>query len=43
MNIREHHDATTWQSCDVIAPFKVELGFEQIAKALGVPRPSRTG
>lgn len=41
MNIREHHDATTWQRCDVAAPFK--LGFEQIAKAPRAPKPSRTG
>lgn len=46
--IRKHHDATTtWQKVklrglqDEIEKYKDELGFEQIAKALGVPRPAR--
>jgi hypothetical protein len=46
--IRQHHDATsTWQKVRLravqheIEPFKNNLGFEQIAKALGVPRPRK--
>jgi len=46
--IRSHHDNTTsWQKVKLrgldeeIAPFKDEAGFEQIAKALGVPKPTR--
>jgi len=47
--IRRHHDRrSSWQKvklrglADEIAPFRDEPGFEQIAKALGVPRPSRS-
>lgn len=42
-----HHKESTWQKVklrgldDQIAPFKDEAGFEQIAKALGVPKPTR--
>lgn len=46
--IREHHDATsTWQKVRLrtlmpeIEPFKNDAGFEQIAKKLGVPRPTK--
>jgi hypothetical protein len=46
--IREHHDKTsTWQRVklrnldDEIEPFKGNDGFELIALALGIPRPSR--
>ena len=44
--IRQHHDkSSSWQkvrlkNLDVeIAPFKGEAGFEQIAQALGIPKP----
>jgi len=46
--IREHHDtSTSWQKVrlggleEELQPFKDEAGFELIAKALGVARPSR--
>jgi hypothetical protein len=46
--VRRHHDATsTWQKvklkklADEIEPFKNYRGFEQIAQALGVPRPRK--
>jgi len=47
--IREHHNASgTWQKVrlrglddDEIAQYKNEAGFEQIAGALGVARPTR--
>jgi hypothetical protein len=46
--IREHHEvASSWQKVklrgldDQIEKFKGELGFEQIAKRLGVARPSK--
>lgn len=46
--IREHHDATSsWQKVKLrkleaeIEPFKNELGFELIAKALGVGKPTK--
>lgn len=46
--IREHHDATSsWQKVRLrkleaeIEPFKNELGFELIAKALGVKKPTK--
>lgn len=44
--IKKHHQkSTTWEKvrlkhlADEIEPFKNENGFEQIAKALGIPRP----
>jgi hypothetical protein len=46
--IREHHDSRySWQKVslrgieDEIAAFRDEEGFEQIARALGVPKPTR--
>ena len=46
--VRQHHDATTtWQKVKLkklaaeIEPYKNGLGFEQIALALGVPRPRK--
>lgn len=46
--VRDHHDASSsWQKVKLrgldedIAGFKNDAGFEQIAEALGVPRPSR--
>ena len=46
--IREHHDATTsWQKVKLrkleaeIEPFKNDAGFELIAKALGISRPTK--
>ena len=46
--IRSHHDATSsWQKVklrgldDEIRPYKGEAGFEQIATALGVARPTK--
>lgn len=46
--IREHHyHSATWEKVnlrgldDIIAPYKNEQGFELIAQALGIPRPSR--
>lgn len=46
--IREHHNASSsWQKVRLknlesqIACFKGEVGFEQIATALGIPRPSK--
>lgn len=46
--VRDHHDASSsWQKVKLrgldedIAGFKNDAGFEQIAQALGVPRPSR--
>ena len=46
--IREHHEpSSTWEKVrlkkleDQIQPFKNEEGFEQIANALGVPRPQK--
>jgi hypothetical protein len=46
--VRAHHKpSATWQKVHLknltkeIEPFKNELGFEQIAKALGVERPSK--
>lgn len=47
--IREHHNAaSTWEKVRLaklaseIEPFRNELGFEMIAKALGVERPTKT-
>lgn len=47
--IRAHHDASTsWQKVKLrglaaeIKPFSAEVGFEQIAAALGVARPTKT-
>ena len=44
--IKEYHVATsTWQKVQLknhqkeIEPFKNELGFELVAKALGIPKP----
>ena len=46
--IREHHNVTkAWQRVKLrgldqeIEPYRGEAGFEQIARALGVPRPTR--
>ncbi len=46
--VRQHHDATsTWQKVKLrnlakeIEPFKNYKGFEQIAQALGIPRPRK--
>ena len=46
--IRKHHYKTaSWQKVrlknltEEIAPFKNEKGFEQIARALGIPRPRK--
>lgn len=46
--IRRHHDkSTSWQKVrlrnldDEIAPFAGEAGFEQIAEALGIPKPTK--
>jgi hypothetical protein len=46
--IREHHEpSSTWEKVrlkkleDQIKPFKNEEGFEQIANALGIPRPQK--
>lgn len=46
--IRRHHDRrSSWQKvklrglADEIAPYRDEAGFEQIAKALGIPKPGR--
>lgn len=46
--IREHHEKTArWQQVnlrnldDKIEPFKNETGFEQIARALGIPKPRK--
>jgi hypothetical protein len=48
--VRERHaELGGWQkaslrgvSPEVLAPFRDDLGFEQIAQALGVPRPRRS-
>ena len=47
--IREHHNVTqAWQRVKLrgldqeIEPYKGEAGFEQIARALGIPRPVRS-
>ncbi|MDX6574741.1 MAG: hypothetical protein QOE96_694 [Blastocatellia bacterium] len=46
--IRKHHNKTSsWQKVrlkplqDEIEQYKNEKGFEQIAKALGIPKPAR--
>jgi hypothetical protein len=46
--VRQHHNVTaTWQKVrlknldDEIAPFRNGLGFDLIAKALGIPRPTK--
>lgn len=46
--VREHHRAdSVWQKVrlkgldELLKPYRDEVGFELIAKALGVPRPSR--
>lgn len=44
---RNHNTSSSWQKVSLrgmneqIAKYKDEAGFEQIAKALGVPRPTR--
>lgn len=47
--IRDRHDPRySWEKvnlrgiADEIAPFQDEAGFEQIAQALGIPKPTRT-
>ena len=45
--IREHHDTrTSWHKVDTrgldLDPYKDEVGFEQIARELGIPYPDRT-
>jgi hypothetical protein len=46
--VREHHHAASnWQKVELkgldeaLKPFRDELGFELIANALGVPKPTR--